>query len=322
MIGKITMNKALPSDTVKVSNPLAIYSFAAIISLLLSGWIAYREILINPDAICYLQSAAVIGAGGLRKAMNLCAQAQWPFYSVLIFSLGMLTHLPLLVSAYIWDALFTALSVVTFIAIVRQLGGGRRVLWLAAFVILMAHQFNSIRQYLIRDHGFLAFYLLSLNLLLRYVATPRWTYAFGWGLSLLFATLFRIEGAVFLVLLPWLCWFLPSFTAWQRVKGFLQLNIISLAAGLAVFGWLIFHPEISLASLGRMQDLVFQLFHAGGMVWQRFQISANAFAHSVLAPESMADAGLVFSLSVIMWYVVRVLTNLSLICSGLVIYAL
>lgn len=316
------MNKALSSGTTKVNNPLVLYYLAAIVSLLLSGWIACRETIINPDAICYLQSAAVVGAGGLRKAMNLCVQAQWPFYSVLIYLLGTLTHLPLLVSAYIWNALFTALSVVTFMGIVRQLGGSRRVLWLAAFVILMAHQFNSIRQYIIRDHGFLAFYLLSLSLLLRYVANPRWTYAMGWGLSLLLATLFRIEGAVFLILLPWLCWFLGSFTVWQRMKGFLQLNIISLVAGLTVFGWLIFHPEISLASLGRVQDLVFQLFHAGGLVWQRFQASAEGFAHTVLAVDSMADAGLVFSLSVVMWYLVRVLTNLSLICSALVGYAL
>lgn len=313
------MNVAYTKET---PNELGlIYCFAALASFLLSAWIAYREVLINPDAICYLQSAAVIGAGGLRKAMNLCPQAQWPLYSVLIYSLSFLTQLPLLVSAFIWDALFSAISVMTFIAIVRELGGHRRVLWLSAWVILLAHQFNSIRQYLIRDHGFLAFYLLSLYLLLRYVKLPRWTTALAWGASLLLATLFRIEGAVFLVLIPWLTWFMPSLSPVKRTKAFLQLNLIALACGLTVFGWLIFHPEISLASLGRLQDLVFQLFHAGSLAWQRFEIAANAFGHSVLAAESMADANLVFSLSVIMWYAVRVLTNLSLIYSGLVIYA-
>ena len=312
----------MSSNSSKLNNPLLIYYVAASVSLLLSGWIAYRETVINPDAICYLQSAAVVGAGGLRKAMNLCVQAQWPFYSVLIYFLGAVTQLPLVASAYTWDAIFTAGTVIFFISLIRQLGGRGRVLWLAAFVILLAHQFNSIRQYIIRDHGFFTFYLLSLSLLLRYMTLPRWYYALGWGCSLFIATLFRIEGAVFLILLPWVCWFQSSLTYWQRVKSFLQLNALSLTAGLAVLGWLIFHPEISLASLGRIQDLVFQLFHAGGMVWQRFQLSADAFAHAVLTADSMQDAGLVFSLSMMMWYFVRVIMNLSPLYSGLVAYGL
>ncbi len=321
---KTVQNEAVKNKTVcpeLVEGPSFIYLLVALLSLTLSFWTAWRETIINPDAICYLQSAAVIGAGGLRKAMNLCAQAQWPFYSVLIYFLSSLTHLSLITAAYTIDAFFTALTVVTFIAIVRQLGGNQRLLWLAAFVILLAQQFNSIRQYIVRDHGFLAFYLLSLFLLLRYVAVQRWYYALAWSLSLLAATLFRIEGAVFLLMLPSLIWFHHSLSAWGRIKGFLQLNAIALAAGLGVFGWLIFHPEISLASLGRMQDLVFQLFHAGGMVWNRFQVSADAFAHAVLTIESRGDAALVFSLSIIMWYVVRVILNLSLLYSGLVAYA-
>lgn len=188
------MNSAFDNNNQK--SPFAIYCFAALSSLLLSAWVAYREVLINPDAICYLQSAAVIGAGGLRKAMNLCPQAQWPFYSFLIFILSYSTHFPAQLSAYLWDGLFTAISVVSFIAITRQLGANQRVLWLSAGVILLAHQFNSIRQYLIRDHGFLAFYLLSLYFFISYIKTPRWGSALAWGLSLLMATLF--SATVFL----------------------------------------------------------------------------------------------------------------------------
>jgi len=308
-------------NILKTKDSFVIY-FAAAVSILLSTWIAYREYVINPDAICYLQSAAVLGAGGLRKAMNLCVQAQWPFYSVLIYFFSQLTQLSLSVSAYALDAVFTVITVSSFILLVRQLGGNRRVLWLAAIVILLAHEFNSIRQYIIRDHGFLAFYLLSLLFMLRYVSTLFWGHALAWSLSLLVATLFRIEGAVFLVILPWTIWFQFSFTLWQRIKGFLQLNAIALSAGLAVFGWLIFHPEISLASLGRMQDLVFQLFHAVGMVWQRFQVSIDGFSQTVLAAESLGDASMVFILTLMMWYLLRVATNLSLLYTALLAYAL
>src|SRR6266568_2913029 len=88
-----------------------LYLFALGTSLLFSLWVACREVVINPDAICYLQSAAIIGDGGLRKAMNLCGQAQWPFYSALIYFTANLTFLSLTAAAYTLDAIFTALSV-------------------------------------------------------------------------------------------------------------------------------------------------------------------------------------------------------------------
>lgn len=305
-----------------LSQPRAVYLFAICCSLLLSSWLAYKQILINPDAICYLQSAKIIGAGGLRKAMNLCPQAQWPFYSVLIYSLATIFHLSVEIAAYAVDAFFSTLTVVTFIAVVRQLGGTGRVLWLAAAVILLAHEFNAVRHYIVRDHGYWAFYLCSLFLLLRYLSLLRWTYALGWSVSLLSATLFRLEGIVFLVLIPWGLWFLSSLSGWQRCKSFFQLNLIPLVTGTAVLGWLIFHPEISLASLGRLQDVVFQIFHAGGFAWQRFQESAQAFGHSALTIDSFGEAKLVFFLAILMWYLVKLVANLSFVYSALLVYAL
>lgn len=297
-----------------------VYYFATFVSFLLSFWGAYRELVVNPDAICYLQSAAVVGDGGLRKAMNLCSQAQWPLYSVLIYFGSHLTHLSLTYTAYLLDALFSAISVFMFIRIVRELGGSQRILWLAAAVILLAHEFNSVRQYIIRDHGFWAFYLLSIFLLLRYFSLGRWYYAFGWSASLLVATLFRIEGIMFLILLPIFNWLNPSSTYWQKIKGFFQLNLLAFSCGLVVFGWLIFHPEISLASLGRLQEFVFQLFHAGGVIWQRFQVSVNGFAQSSLTIDSKPEAALVFLLAVFMWYLVKVIMNLSFTYSALAFY--
>ena len=75
-------------------------------------------------------------------------------------------------------------------------------MWFALGVILLSHQFNSVRQYIVRDHGFWAFYLVSLYFLLKYVEDVSWKNALAWSASLLMATLFRIEGAIFLLTLP------------------------------------------------------------------------------------------------------------------------
>ncbi|EKD70282.1 MAG: hypothetical protein ACD_46C00579G0001, partial [uncultured bacterium] len=133
-----------------------IYFVAAIISLFLSTWISYRESVINPDAICYLLSAEEISRGGLNAAMNLCPQAIWPFFSYLVYLFAQLTSASYLLSANFLDAIFTLISVITFIAIVHELGGTRRGLCFAAMVILLSHEFNAIRQYIVRDHGFWA----------------------------------------------------------------------------------------------------------------------------------------------------------------------
>src|SRR6185312_11171405 len=193
-----------------------IYGFAVLFSILLSGWAAIKTSVINPDAICYLYSAAAMSKG-LVVATHLCAQAKWPFYSMLIFGLSRITDFSYLVAAYLLDGFFSLISVVTFIAIVSQLTLRTRVVALSAVVILLAHEFNSLRVEIVRDHGFWAFYLLSLFFLLQYFNAAnitrrqktrnQWCYALLWSVSLVIAALFRIEGVVFLLLLPLLVFF-------------------------------------------------------------------------------------------------------------------
>jgi hypothetical protein len=71
-----------------------------------------------------------------------------------------------------------------------------------------------------------------------------------------------------------------------------------------------------------MQEFVFQLFRAGGMVWQRFQASAHVFSQGVLPLDSLSEARLVFFLALLMWYGVKIMTNLSWVYSALAGYAL
>ena len=83
-----------------------IYITAVLISLCLSAWANIREVVINPDAICYLQSAQSM-VEGVRAAMQLCDQAHWPFYSALIYGFATLTKIPYLYAAYLLDAIFS-----------------------------------------------------------------------------------------------------------------------------------------------------------------------------------------------------------------------
>jgi len=309
------MNKRL------LAHPGFLYFFLIVASIALSCWISLRESVINPDAICYLLSAEMIGKSGMHVAMHLCGQAKWPFYSTLIYFFVKLTHVSYVTAAYILNGFFTLISVTTFVLIIKALGGSQRLLWMAAAVILLAHEFNSVRQYIVRDHGFWAFYLISLLLLLQYFRQPSWMKALAWSISLVVATLFRIEGAIFLLLLPFLAWFSVEDNWRKRFNYFFALNLLTLFIVVAIFAWLVLHPTQSLAQFGRVHEVADQFLHGFSSVVIRYQAIKSALIQYVLTSEAARDAGLVIFILLIVWYLLNIASNLSWIYALLVIYA-
>jgi hypothetical protein len=157
--------------------PKKLYGISALLSLVISWFVCSQKTVINPDAICYLSSAEILLQSGLHQAMHLCPQAIWPFYSTAIAFFASFTHLDFTTSAFALDAVFSALTVCFFVAIVFELGGSVRTGWFAAATILAAHHFNLLRQEIIRDHGFWCGYLFSFYLFLRFCRDPRWRIA-------------------------------------------------------------------------------------------------------------------------------------------------
>jgi hypothetical protein len=299
---------------------LNLYFAAALISLFVSFWISSHSSIINPDAICYLLGADEIGQSGIHHAMRLCGQVTWPFYSALIYMFSKYTFISLSASAYLLDAVFTLISVVTFIAIVSALGGSRRVLLLAAFVILSAHQFNAVREYIIRDHGYWAFNLLSILFMLRFLNDSRMHDALCFSGSLMIAALFRIEGAVFLVFMPMLVF--VNAGAWQkRIVDYLKLNVVTLAVVLAVCALMALYPQQSLEKFGRVPELLNQFTHGFVIIAERFQTAKSALGQYVLPHEAVRDAGIVWLCMLVVLYIWNILSNLSITSAALVIYA-
>ncbi len=297
-----------------------LYFFAISASILLSVWIDSHETVINPDAICYLLSAETIGSVGLHGAMHLCGQAQWPFYPLLIYSVVQISHVSYLASAYILNSFFSLLSVLAFIFIVKELGGCKRTLWLAAGVILLSHQFNGVREYIIRDHGFWACYLISFVFLLRYFEHPRRLTALAFSFSLLMAALFRIEGIIFLITLPFLSWLTPRISFSEKLQRFILLNLLIIIITFMAGGYLLFHPQ-PIDQLGRLADLSQQLQHGATLIVDRFTSMKIALSKYVLPTDSINDAGLVLILVFLGWYIISVINNLSWIYAFLVLYA-
>lgn len=294
-----------------------IYIVAILSSLFFSAWINSHEVVINPDGICYVVNADTYKQCGLKAAMSLCSK--WPFYSLLIYALAKITTFSFTPSAYLLDALFSAMSVGVFIALVKELGGNRRTLWLAAFVILFFHEMNSVRQYIIRDHGYWVFYLASIWFLLRYFRLSHLRYVLGWYVSLAIAVMFRIEGVTFLLLLPLFA--LAQSTTWRhRLISFLLMYLPVLAIGSGMAIWLLLHPQQSMEVFGRFVEIPWQVHHGFSMMMDRFLATKQGLIN-LLPKESYGTIDLAFIALIVGWYVLSIIDNLSCIYTGLVVYA-
>jgi hypothetical protein len=292
------------------------FIIAGIVSLGISYFIYTSIDVINPDAVCYLKSANAMQLG-LQYAMHLCGQAVWPFYSFLIWQVAQLSHFSVDAAAFSLNAAFSLLIVWFFMGIVRALSPKQSpwLLWIAAFVIITAKTLNEVRQYIVRDHGYWAFSLLAILLLIYFMRRPRWSLAIAWGSASALAMLFRIEGAFFLIAIPFLVWFNQTLDLKKRISAFLQLNTINVLGGLALLGWIMTHPA---QDIGRFKDLSLQNFLA---YFANIKIHIAHLQTYVLSHYAHSEAASVLIIMVLGWYVLAVVKNLSVLQTGLIGYA-
>jgi hypothetical protein len=177
-----------------------IYVAAAALSLMLSVWAAWAQFVPNPDAALYLRSAEQFADGQWAAGIGTHS---WALYSLLIAATMTLTGLKALVAAEIVNALLTAVGTVAFIALVGRLSNGDRAAALcAAFVILLQPHLAGDRASIIRDNGYLAFFVVTLYLVARDQVAPDIKTRLAIAASILIGGLFRIEGFVLAVLVP------------------------------------------------------------------------------------------------------------------------
>jgi hypothetical protein len=296
-----------------------IFATAIFLSLVLSYLGYARAVVVNSDGICYLQSAMTMNVDGLKTAMHVCDQAKWPLYSMVIAAVVDVTHVSYVAAAYLCNGLFSLLTVVAFIYLVALLGGTRRVLWLAAFVILLSHEFNGVREYVVRDHGFWAFYLISMVFLLRYFHSFKRYDAGLWSVALAIATLFRVEGAVFLLCLPFAAWFVKKPFK-QRMLSFVTLNSLLIVLGVGVLVWIaLSHSTVGQG--GRLAEVQYQLTDGVLLMRDHFRIASQGLAQHVLSSYAAHDASMLLFFLLIIWYGVNVISNVSLVYALLIIYA-
>ena len=231
----------------------SIFLATVLLSLVVSAWSIFNDDVINDDGILYLQSAQYFLNGDWSAAFSFY---RWPFFPLLIAFIAQLTGLEPESAAYISNVLFSVITSVVFVALVRAFGGAGKTLLIAGLVIALHPYLLESRADIVRDHGYWAFYLLSILLFYLFYQTPKMSLALAWCAAMIIATLFRLEGVIFLLLLPAILLLRPATGTGLRCKYFIQAHLLTAIILLGLLGWIISSASFDQQHTGRLYDLI------------------------------------------------------------------
>lgn len=168
------------------------YLCATFASLVLSAWSMWVGAIPNPDAALYLRASDYFAAGRFHDGL---AVYKWPAYSLLSALIQTATGLEALLSAQIVNALFTLVTTLTFIALAAEFSNrDRAAVTIATVFIVLQPQLMQLRPWIIRDHGYIAMFMLAVYLAVTDNERPSAWRKLALAAALAGATLFRVEG--------------------------------------------------------------------------------------------------------------------------------
>lgn len=226
---KILMNlkKRLWSSFVNDIRPVA--ALLTIISVLVC---ISTEDPINRDGILYIKTAQTFLNSGMADVLKLY---KWPFYPILLATTSKYLFISLETAVYLWNVVFTITLVIAFMSIIKEISPSR-LLQIFSMIIIIGHpKLHHYEKYVIRDLGYWAFLMLSLYYVVRYCHANGWRHLISGWTCLYIASLFRIEGIIFILLYP-LILLVKEEPITKRIKKTLTLyTLFGILSMIALF---------------------------------------------------------------------------------------
>lgn len=274
-----------------------VYLFAGITSAALSCLVAFYQQPFSVDGIIYLNAAKTFLQHGLKASMQVY---NWPLYPILIATTSKIFSLSMLNAAYVLNAILDIITVCAFAAILKKLGA-KTLLQLLGVLLLATNPYvNHFRMHILRGHGYYAFTLLAIFLLMQYATTRNWRYAISWSITIIIAALFRVEGIILLAGLPLVLFLEPKNNL--RTK----LNFVGFTYALQIIILLIFTPiyliffykygQSLVGSLGHINEIFNQLQIGITSIWHNFFHVKNLLKTDILSSLMPAGHGATFFL--------------------------
>lgn len=224
--------------------------YSTLLSILFSIFELLPNNPINSDGMWYIYIAQIYWKSGWSAAISLYP---WPFLSALVAWVSHLSSLNILWTFHAINIVCQALIVISFIKCVKDLRGNANCQRWAALVILIYPYLNSIRMSVTRDFGYWGFGLLAISFLIQFMQNALWRYALAWGICMLIATLFRVEGLLMLGIAPLILWIQPHHSWKQKCINFMTANVFLFLGLIIGILWHFMHPNT--IHWGRLNEL-------------------------------------------------------------------
>jgi len=228
----------------------------------LSLWCFNLDPVINNDGVTYINLAQLILDGQWSQTFEIYS---WPYYAIFIAATSSITMLNPESAAYLLNTLLATSLTLAFVCIVAELSNhNRRIVLIAALVILFFPSITKYRSFVIRDFGYLSCYLWSLYFIFRFSSTQNKVNLIAWLLFATLSCLFRFEGLAFILITPY---FLFLFTASESPYKKWATTLLSIVLGIATTLLAIWYVNDKYAGLiaaanesGKNIQNVFELF--------------------------------------------------------------
>ncbi len=226
----------------------------SIIGLLIAWRINYiQHGWVNNDFVLYYEAARLFAAGSWSEGFSVF---KWPFYSLLIVLISKITLADIHLSAQILTVGLFFLTSYSFLSIISLAGGNKVAISLGALILLSSgYIVGDVLPMLLRDPGFWAFNLTSLVFFIRFYRYRLNRDAIFWQMAATLATLFRIEGITYQLLIPLLFLSDSSLTLKARCFLIIQANQVNIAIALLLAILLTTIPALSASDFGRANEI-------------------------------------------------------------------
>jgi hypothetical protein len=257
------------------------YSRLLIIAVLFSMLFSLTALLpndpVNPDSMVYIRTAQAYLQHGIKAAF---LAYNWPFFSIIAAWVAKIMGIKLVYAFRLLNIIFQALLVLGYIHLVKTLGAQRHILFWAAVVILVYPTLNGMRDYVTRDFAYWAFALYAFSFLMNYLKQANFKNALTWGVLMIVASLFRVEGFIFLATAPLVLWVQPGVLWRQKLNRFFQVNFCLWLGLLSV---IVFHTiHHSAGGSSRLYELISQLTQTLPAAWHKLQLDTQTIKTTLL----------------------------------------
>lgn len=284
---------------------IEIRTFTAVISLLFSIIAFGVDDLINSDGVLYMNMVRAFLEGGLDETAQLF---NWPFFSILVSGIHLITGLSLERSGELLNVLLFVVFTDSLVLICSKLLPNPRHVFIATLFILGFTLLNDYRAYLFRDMGYWAFTGISIYLFMNYLEKPTWFYALSWQISMLFSILFRIEGAVLLLTLPFFVFRVSSHFKEAVGKVFQLWSLMIIFFSIALFIALTQNGFIT--AFGKITEILGYIDLSS--LYENFRLRSEIINSEVLSKFDKGTGGIILASGLIIMMVHKLIVAIGI----------